>query len=224
MDRKHTRKAHFCSKNVCRKRFGSKLWIPLPVVAMAFFTLLLQHSFGRDAFEDARPHHDVVDTKFCDDFIKIDGSTNVNHFHFTQEISKPKKLIEESVQPPETLSLKVPAHEFETSNPRMYKDFLEFIRADKYPDIDITIFFGNDQINPEKPGEIIPEIKVGLAGNTHTYKVPGKIRQCKDKSMHINGEVSIDLEDFGLKPPTKFMGMVKVKNEVFINFGLTLKN
>ncbi|WP_462317848.1 hypothetical protein [Marinilabilia sp.] len=71
---------------------------------------------------------------------------------------------------------------------------------------------------------MIPKIEVGLAGETQTYKIPGEVYECRKSGVHLQGKVNINLKDFGLEPPTKFMGMVKVNKEVFINFGLTLDN
>jgi hypothetical protein len=172
--------------------------------------------------EMKEPHHASVGIKECDDYIKINGSTNINHFHFVQNIDEKLTPLKKEKKTQDTLTIKIPAHNFEPSNPMMYKDFLEFIKADKYPYIDITIFFNNVRLPAGPPSAIVPKIKVGLAGQTHTYKIPGYVKECRDKKLHISGKIDIDLKDFGLEPPTKFMGMVKVNNEVFINFGLTL--
>ena len=159
----------------------------------------------------------------CDDYIKIDGSTNVNRFHFIQTLDQNPNVIKRKDPARETLNLKIPAHDFKPSNPMMYKDFLDFIKAQEFPYIDITIFFENFRLPAGNASTVVPRIRVGLAGQTQTYKIPGYVEECLDKELHIKGRVNIDLKDFGLEPPTKFLGMVKVSNEVFINFALTLE-
>ncbi len=191
---------------------------------VVFFILTATPSKGQPMADPDPPHHGVAETTLCDNYIKIDGSTNVNHFHFIQEIKSEKEIIKRPDNHSETLVLKIPAHDFEPSNPMMYKDFLEFIKANEYPDIEITIFLNTTRLPAGPDNTIAPRIKIGLAGKNHIYKIPGEIKECRDKNLHITGRVNIDLEDFGLEPPTKFMGMIKVSNEVFINFGLTINN
>lgn len=174
--------------------------------------------------EKNSPHHDVIETKQCDDYIKINGSTNINHFHFEQKLNDEKILTKGNPSSGQKLDLQIAAHDFKPSNPLMYKDFLKFIKAEEYPYINITIFFEQLRLPAGNPQTIIPKIEVGLAGKTQTYKIPGEIFQCRRNGIHLQGKVDINLEDFGLEPPTKFMGMVKVNKEVFINFGLTIDN
>ncbi len=167
----------------------------------------------------------VVDSRSkCSDYIQIDGSTNVNQFYFTHELSDKKKLDVSPDTKSNILELKIPAKNFKSSNHRMTEDFLELIKADKYPYIQITIHLTNDQLMSLVNDVFYPEIDVQLAGKSHTYRIPGKLHRCPDQSIHVSGEVHLSLEDFDLEPPSKFLGLVKVKNEVFINFGLTLSN
>ncbi len=186
--------------------------------------LLLLNAPAQEMLASTPPHHFTTETNECDNFIQIDGSTNVNHFHFVQEIQAIQNPSEKQAHSVDSISLQIPAKEFEPSNPKMYEDFLEFIRAEQYPYIDIMILFETKATDIGQKTKITPEVEVKLAGKRQVYQIPGKIYQCRDRNLHISGEISIDLKDFGLKPPTKFLGMIKVSNEVFINFGLTLKN
>jgi hypothetical protein len=196
------------------------LFAAVVILTMATLT----NAFGQPMSKIDHPHHKVTDTKMCDNFIKINGSTNVNHFYFFQKLNDSGKIIKnKDSHSNESLEILIPAYDFEPSNPMMYDDFLEFIKAGEYPNIEITIFFNNPKLPAGGSGNIAPRIKIGLAGQTHIYKIPGQLEECRENSLHISAKVNIDLKDFGLEPPSKFMGMVKVKNEVFINFGLTLK-
>ena len=196
------------------------------LIAMVVFFFLFSPltAVAQPMPEKKEPDHYVIDTRQCDDYIKINGSTNINHFHFEQRLDDQKILKKGPPTSVEKLALKIPAHDFKASNPMMYKDFLKFIKAEEYPYIDITIFFDKFHLPAGRPFTIIPKIKVGLAGETKTYEIPGRIYECRKSGVHLQGKVNIDLKDFGLEPPSKFMGMVKVNKEVFINFGLTINN
>jgi hypothetical protein len=193
----------------------------LHVIVVVFLLISLTCN-GQPKPDKNLPNHNKSETKKCDNYIKIEGSTNVNHFFFEQIFNKKKELIENRDRSGEILKLKIPVHDFNPSNPMMYSDFLELIKASEYPYIDITIFFEKINLPAGPPETVVPKIKIGLAGESRTYQIPGQIQDCRKDSLHLNGKVSISLKDFNLKPPTKFMGMVKVNNEVFINFGLTL--
>ncbi|WP_291854880.1 YceI family protein [Marinilabilia sp.] len=205
----------------CQTRINDNFgWIrPAAVVVFSIITLAIN---GQPMPDKSIPHHTKTDVKTCDNFIKIEGSTNVNHFHFEQTFNEKEKVIETHPGSGEIVKLKIPAHDFKASNPMMYDDFLELIKASEYPYIDITVFFENIKLPAGPENTVVPKIRIGLAGQSQTYQIPGQIHDCRQNSMHINGRININLKDFNLDPPTKFMGMVKVNNEVFINFGLTL--
>ncbi len=192
---------------------------PAVVVVFLIFSLTIN---GQPMPDKSIPHHDETDVKNCDNYIKIEGSTNVNHFYFEQTFNKKEEVIEPHPGSKEIIQLKIPAHNFKASNPMMYDDFLELIKAAEYPYINITIFFEDIKLPAGPENTVVPKIRIGLAGKSQTYQIPGQIHDCRQNSMHINGKINISLKDFNLDPPTKFMGMVKVNNEVFINFGLTL--
>lgn len=191
---------------------------------VVIFSLFSSMVMAQPMPEKNNPHHYVIDTKQCDDYIKINGSTNVNHFHFEQKLVDQKVITKEKPSSGQKVALQIPAHDFKASNPMMYKDFLKLIKADEYPYINITIFFEQFRLPAGSPQTVIPKIEVGLAGETQTYEIPGEVYECRKSGVHLQGKVNINLKDFGLEPPTKFMGMVKVNKEVFINFGLTLDN
>lgn len=192
---------------------------PAVVVVFLIFSLAIS---GQPMPDKSIPHHNETEVKACDNYIKIEGSTNVNHFHFEQTFNEKEEVIETHPGSKEIIQLKIPAHDFKASNPMMYDDFLKLIKASEYPYIDITIFFEDIKLPAGPENTVVPKIRIGLAGKSKTYEIPGQIHDCRKSSTHINGKVNISLQDFNLNPPTKFMGMVKVNNEVFINFGLTL--
>ena len=57
-------------------------------MALTFlFGFLLQNTSTQVLLASTLPHHFSTETNECNDFIKINGSTNLNHFHFIQEIA-----------------------------------------------------------------------------------------------------------------------------------------
>ncbi len=160
----------------------------------------------------------------CVNFVSIHGSTNINEFSFLQLHNKKESPIKFHTQEG-YITIQIPAHNFEASNPLMYKDFIDLIKADKHPYIAIRFHYNPYELY-EKNGQtsaIASEIYITLAGEEKKYKIPGQIHLCHDRSLRIMGDIKINLDDFQLQAPSKFMGMVKVNNEVIVNFGLKME-
>jgi len=190
------------------------------VIKMAIFLLLtLQCGNAKSQNKNIEINHDK-----CTSFVSIQGSTNLNKFFFLQKLNKGEQNI--SFQNREGyIRLEIPSKNFEASNPLMYDDFISLIKAEKYPYISIRFLYKPyEQNNKDEQLNLIEyEIYITLAGHENKYKIPGVIHQCKNSATHIMGEIKINLKDFQLQAPSKFMGMVKVNNEVFVNFGLSME-
>ena len=103
----------------------------------------------------------------------------------------------------------------------MYSDFLNLMKASEYPKINVS--FSKRQLQNAKqdlPGSC-PDIKITIAGITRTYKVQCAMVKCSG-NLFLSGEKTIRLSDFQLKPPEKLMGLVKVNNEINVNFGFII--
>ncbi|MCA1745371.1 MAG: hypothetical protein LC643_06680, partial [Bacteroidales bacterium] len=160
----------------------------------------------------------------CVDFVSIQGSTNVNEFSFLQLLNERESPIRFHTQEG-YITIQIPAHKFEASNPLMYKDFISLIKAKEHPYIAIRFHYNPYELY-EKNGQtsaIDSEIYITLAGEEKKYQIPGQIHLCRDKALRIMGDIKINLNDFHLQAPSKFMGMVQVNNEVFVNFGLKME-
>lgn len=192
---------------------------PLLMIIFLFLLTLNNHVQGQyQKTQNTINHND------CVDFVSIQGSTNVNEFSFLQLLNQKESPIKFHTQEG-YITLQIPAHNFEASNPLMYKDFISLIKADKHPFIAIRFHYNPYELY-EKNGQtsaIDSEIYITLAGEEKKYKIPGQIHLCHDRALRIMGDIKINLDDFQLQAPSKFMGMVKVNNEVFVNFGLKME-
>jgi hypothetical protein len=156
----------------------------------------------------------------CNSFIRILGGSNINTFSFTYNTSS----LSDAWQMIETkdtgfLSVTVPVRDFEASNPLMYDDFLRLIKAREFPVLRIIIpkerlekAFGTE-------GTFSPDIEINLAGVTRKYKIECNLYDCGN-NLFIRGLKMIKLSDFNIQPPVKLSGLVKVRDEIAVNFGL----
>jgi polyisoprenoid-binding protein YceI len=159
--------------------------------------------------------------------VRIDGSTNVNQFHFyydqpQEEDFSLSSLSSNSSADPSSLVFYVPVDKIDASNPAMLSDFKELLKASKYPKIRITLqkdelagLFGARRVDS------IP-LAITIAGVTNDYDSPVEVVNNEENRVVVKGRTRIRLTDYHITPPHRFLGMIRVKDEVFINFEIKL--
>jgi hypothetical protein len=121
-------------------------------------------------------------------------------------------------------SIKIPVEEFKCTNKFAYKDFLTLLKAEKYPYLEIDI--------PASPGKkfntddslILKGVTITVAGVSNQYDINCKIVKGDNENQILGGSTRIKLTDLDIAPPVRLFGLVKVKNEITINFEFCLKS
>jgi hypothetical protein len=121
-----------------------------------------------------------------------------------------------------SIAVSIPAHDFICSNRLMKNDFLSLIRADTSPDIDIQLQGIQGVANLKNDSTEVVMVNITLAGVKRSMDVYCSI--VKDDANHftLSGTRLVKLSDFNLIPPSKFFGLIKVKNEITIHFEIKL--
>lgn len=119
--------------------------------------------------------------------------------------------------------IKIPLKDFEYENEHIYKDFLELLCAGKYPFI--TIIITQNQLKKllTAGNGYSPEIMISMAGNSTSFNIRCKVFDMSKHLIYISGRKVVRLSDFNIKPPIKFGGLVKVRDEVNIDFGFIIR-
>jgi hypothetical protein len=168
--------------------------------------------------EGNRPGHKVV----CNNFVYITGKSNINQFSFSYNTSGLGKgnSVKTGLNS-DNIEINIPVHEFEASNPLMYNDFLSMLRASDFPIIKIC--FSKQQLINQANDSVLsdPDIAITIAGISKTYTIDCSVANCSD-NIFISGIKTIKLTDFHLKPPVKLNGLVKVQDEINVNFGFII--
>jgi hypothetical protein len=156
----------------------------------------------------------------CSNYILISGESNINQFSFTYN-SANEKDTKIGVYPEDSgfFEISIPIRDFEASNPLMYNDFLKIMKATEYPRIKISLSRHQLELANTGADPLCPVIAITIAGTTRAYRINCNINNCLDK-IYINGSKKIRFSDFNLSPPKKLNGLVKVQDEININFGL----
>ncbi|GET31861.1 hypothetical protein PbJCM13498_07240 [Prolixibacter bellariivorans] len=158
--------------------------------------------------------------------VRIDGSTNVNQFHFyyrhvlTEGFSL--AVLPAGSNSLDSLSFFIPIEHIDASNPAMFDDFKELLKASKYPEIKITISDAELlHIFTSRDVKNIP-LNITIAGMTNDYVSPIEVVNNEENQLVVRGRTRIQLTDYNISPPRRFLGMIRVKDEVFINFEIKL--
>jgi hypothetical protein len=161
-------------------------------------------------------------------FINIIVESNVNKVLFTYPLNevdlKNQSILFRDDDNEQTARIVVPVKKFKCSNKMAFNDFLNLLRANQYPDITISI--------PEKflknldrdETSVLKNVEITIAGITRKYNIQCKTESSGNDELKLIGSVKIDLRELQIEPPVKYFGMVKIKDEVIVNFGIGIKD
>lgn len=189
-----------------------------PKILIFASVLLFSGSINNPLFPYGLPKEDPKGTG-CVNFLVINGESNINKFSFSY--MTPLLTGGDNAgmgAEDERIDFKIPVHQFKPGNPRMYDDFLTLLNAEEYPYIMISLMTGNPNrdINSGFSGN--ERISVTIAGVTREYTVNCTMVHCNE-DLVLNGMQTVKLTDFGLIPPVRLKGIVKVEDKIDVRFG-----
>lgn len=146
-----------------------------------------------------------------ENFVKINGSTNVNSFQCINSKFKNDGAYSFSEKNLPNIILKVT--DFDCGNKMMTKDFQKILNAEKYPEM--TIKFINFTRNQKK---YMAVVEVKMMNQIRKYNVEFNLENNK-----MVGRKNIKFSDFNITPPKKMGGMIVVKDDLDLTFSLSTK-
>jgi hypothetical protein len=164
--------------------------------------------------------------------IIINGNTNISAFNCNYsngvtepvaiEFRKNRNKIEV-----ENARLKIPVEYINCGNPLMNNDLRELLNSGETPYIIIDIYdfyeknIISDVLNSDNTGSGTANINIAIAGITNEYNIDFIDRR-KDNEVIITSAVNLKLMDFGLDPPPKMLGLVRLYDNIEIEILLRL--
>jgi hypothetical protein len=193
---------------------------------------MAQLSFKEESFMKERR----LQIKFADNCgFKINGKTNVNSFECACEDQSAFKdnsfygIIEKGKIDFQDAILNIPVSSISCGNKLMNSDLYSLLKSEKHPHIkvhflsanwDVQALWDNDLAKSDVIGHF--DVVITIAGVSRSERV--EIHQSEiDQQKFIlatSGEVNMNLHDFNIEPPVKFMGMVKVKENINLELDL----
>ncbi len=187
----------------------TRLWLTLLLPALTLF-----------ARETAVPAFKAVTV----DFINIHGKTNVNSFRFylnSGTDSGNNEIAYAKFEQMENARLNIPVKHLQTDNEYMYADFLTLLKEPEHPEISIAIDESSIQLDETDAQTVELAIYLTIAGVTNRYLIQCTFTDYVNAVL-LKGTMQIKLTDFDLVPPSKMFGLVKVKDDIDIIFGILL--
>ncbi|GAA5225118.1 hypothetical protein GCM10025777_57490 [Membranihabitans marinus] len=116
----------------------------------------------------------------------------------------------EAVQLKEETVINVPIASFECPNKMIEKDLNQLFESHIYPSISLRVLKLEVR---DKSHKATVEIKIKDRSNTYEFN----LKEVEiDNESYVNGSQTLSLIDFGIEPPTKMLGMVRVKEDISI--------
>ena len=164
--------------------------------------------------------------------VTITGTTNVNRFvcglerNGLNQSMQVRSIYESDTLRFDGLRLNFPIVEFDCGLAVMNHDFQEFLMGDTYPEMYIDI----DHMVIMREGSLMEkvsvttEIGIQLCGREKNYTLPrGYVMELPENTIRLVSQEQLRFTDFGMIPPTKFFGTIKVFDELDIAFEVELK-
>jgi hypothetical protein len=157
--------------------------------------------------------------------LNINVNTNVDCFTCNYESILTDTIVASDNEPEDLIfidgvQLAIPINFIDCHNEIMNSDLQEMLKADDYPHIFVKI--NNYEISKTNSDISKAEISLNIDGIDKKYSVDVANYNFKNK-MFLKGGFPVNLNDFYIYPPSKFLGLVKVDHEIEINFALVFK-
>jgi polyisoprenoid-binding protein YceI len=110
-------------------------------------------------------------------------------------------------------TLHVPVARIDCGNPRMTDDMREALNAAEHPEIRFSLT--DVDVSPVQAHGTL-----AIAGAEQSVSIHGTLRPMETGEVRVTGSARLRLSDFGITPPTKFFGLVRVHNEIDVHFDL----
>lgn len=162
--------------------------------------------------------------------LQISGRTNVNHFScMVGDYAAPDTIcFAKPCRGAKGVALsgeiRLPIDGFDCNNRMMTGEFRKALRDGQYPELSIS-FISLDRM-PEPCG-IMQSLKgwveIGLSGVSRQFEIDYSSLMVDGGTIVLQGSRSLTFSDFGLVPPTKMGGLVRVKDVLDVHFTLCLR-
>ncbi len=157
--------------------------------------------------------------------LRINGTSNVNDFECIYEAPIEKDTLNYSVQFEDTSAsikgddLSLVIDSFNCGKRGINRDLRKTLKSDIYPSIDIELLSVVSQSNIPT----LANVATTLGGITKEYTIELRDYSFEQGVVTVSGTNKINMTDFNIDPPSALFGLIKVSNQIEINFTLIIQ-
>lgn len=159
----------------------------------------------------------------------IDGATNMNAFQCgTERYSGSDNMIRERWDPASEKweisgSVYIDIAQFDCQNRMMNNDFRQTLNYSMYPGIQIEFMNMKEIKSATKNRKVAGRVDISLAGESHSYYMISELEMIDRSYSILRGEQVLRFSDFGIEPPQKGFGLIRVDDIVKVRFEFILE-
>lgn len=156
--------------------------------------------------------------------LEITGTTNINRFSCLSTDYTGVDTLKESRDKDGNkvlegfISLKTAC--FDCENPLVTRDFKKTLKQESYPELTFKLSMLGER--PELKNKHTGVIEISMAGVCRSYPIKCTIKSSSPEEKHLEGYKDFKFSDFGLTPPEKLFGAIKVTDNISVVFHLRL--
>jgi len=159
------------------------------------------------------------------------GETNINSFEcaltsfvWSKNLVFYQQNLPGTKNHPVSCEFEIPVKSFDCGMQLMTSDLRKTLQSEKYPFMNIKLKAMSQLISNVKDGQSIEtDADIMLTGIVNQNQIRFKVSKQNNESITLTAKKTIQLSDYNITPPTRFMGSVKVKDEMVINITMKLK-
>ena len=119
-------------------------------------------------------------------------------------------------------SLAIPVNSLDCGISKMNSDLRETLGGDKYPTINFRLW-NYVLLGRGTPGAVRMNGLLGIAGQDKMMVVYGNVFRDAEGNFRLRGNRIIDVREYGVTPPKRFFGLLRVKKEITVHFDVAVR-
>jgi hypothetical protein len=160
--------------------------------------------------------------------LSILGRTNVNHFQCKYTEAIQPDVMQVNVRATEdglcfsNAYIRLQTIHFKCGPSQMNQDLQAFLKVKEHPHAFIRLLkldISGEEMRNMSSQTALSLMEISLAGVTKRYQIPVSITHEGDE-YGFAGSLELNICDFNLEPPVVMMGLIRVKEEVKVDFTL----
>lgn len=122
------------------------------------------------------------------------------------------------------VAVTIPVRSLKCGNKKMERDMYRALNANQFPTISYVL--ESYTIDADRSSaDVVAALSVGeitVAGKTQRVEIPMTAQRKANGTVLGEGTAKLLMTDFGIKPPTALLGLLRTRNEIAISFNVLL--